>query len=265
MADRLPALTVKQPWAWAIAHAGKRIENRSWRMDYRGDLAIHAGAYSGWDKDAETNPVAIEAWKRWVPNWTTPGLPPAPLIRGEAYAHFTFGAVIAVALAAGCHHSDDCMHAEYLVPPGGFTGCSPWAVRGQWHIELAGVRLLADPVPCRGRLGLWWLPEDAEKAVRAVDRYGVSTRGEQYTGWSALPASRAQGSEHFTSDDEAREWMRKCAAEENLTAAGGLGALYKQLAKRMHPDAEHGSADLWERLDAAATLLELRKNGGTVA
>lgn len=99
------------------------------------------------------------------------------------------------------------------------------------------------------------------EALRAVDRYGVSKRGEQYTGWSALPASRAQGSEHFTSADEAREWMRKCAAHESLTATGDLAALYKQLAKRMHPDAEHGSADLWERLDAAATLLGLRRNG----
>ena len=26
------ALSVRQPWAWAIIHAGKDIENRSWRM-----------------------------------------------------------------------------------------------------------------------------------------------------------------------------------------------------------------------------------------
>ena len=73
-----------------------------------------------------------------------------------------------LAEVTGCHHSDDCMHPTYLVPPGGSTGCSPWAVRGQWHIELGDVRPLADPVPCRGRLGLWWLPEDVDKAVKAV-------------------------------------------------------------------------------------------------
>lgn len=39
-------------------------------------------------------------------------------------------------------------------------------------------------------------------------------------------------------------------------------ALYKALAKRMHPDADGGSQDLWDRLDAAVTLLGLRKNGG---
>ena len=30
----------------------------------------------------------------------------------------------------------------------------------------------------------------ALEALRKVDRYGVTKRGEQYTGWKALPASR---------------------------------------------------------------------------
>jgi hypothetical protein len=37
------ALSIRQPWAWAILHAGKRIENRDWRScHYRGPLLIHA-------------------------------------------------------------------------------------------------------------------------------------------------------------------------------------------------------------------------------
>jgi hypothetical protein len=44
--------------------------------------------------------------------------------------------------------------------------CTPWSARGQFHIELANVRPLADPVPCKGMLGLWRLPEDVEKLVR---------------------------------------------------------------------------------------------------
>ena len=35
-------LSIIQPWAAAIAFAGKDIENRSWRTHYRGPLAIHA-------------------------------------------------------------------------------------------------------------------------------------------------------------------------------------------------------------------------------
>ena len=38
-----PVLTVRQPWAWAIIHAGKDVENRSWRTKHRGLLLIHAG------------------------------------------------------------------------------------------------------------------------------------------------------------------------------------------------------------------------------
>jgi len=52
------ALSVRQPWAWAIIHAGKDIENRSWQavnhgLAVRGRIAIHAsktmakGEYEG--------------------------------------------------------------------------------------------------------------------------------------------------------------------------------------------------------------------------
>jgi hypothetical protein len=41
------ALSVRQPWAWAIIHAGKDIENRFWKysnpgLRFRGRVAIHA-------------------------------------------------------------------------------------------------------------------------------------------------------------------------------------------------------------------------------
>jgi len=39
----MKALTVCQPWAWAIIFGPKRIENRTWKTFYRGPLAIHAG------------------------------------------------------------------------------------------------------------------------------------------------------------------------------------------------------------------------------
>lgn len=49
MTHSLPklALSVRQPWAWAIIHAGKDIENRSWQavnhgLRQRGRIAIHA-------------------------------------------------------------------------------------------------------------------------------------------------------------------------------------------------------------------------------
>lgn len=43
----LKALSVRQPWAWAIIHAGKDVENRLWRpshpgVRFRGPVCIHA-------------------------------------------------------------------------------------------------------------------------------------------------------------------------------------------------------------------------------
>jgi hypothetical protein len=40
--DQLRALSVRQPWAHAIVHFGKDIENRSRRLGHRGWTLIHA-------------------------------------------------------------------------------------------------------------------------------------------------------------------------------------------------------------------------------
>ncbi|MGN6208804.1 ASCH domain-containing protein [Asticcacaulis sp.] len=48
-ASSLPkmAISVRQPWAWAILHAGKDIENRPRRTNIRGRVAIHASLFAG--------------------------------------------------------------------------------------------------------------------------------------------------------------------------------------------------------------------------
>ena len=40
----MKAISIQQPWAWAIIHAGKDVENRTWNSHHRGLLAIHAPA-----------------------------------------------------------------------------------------------------------------------------------------------------------------------------------------------------------------------------
>lgn len=39
----MKALSIMQPWAWAIVEGHKRVENRTWRTDFRGPLLVHAG------------------------------------------------------------------------------------------------------------------------------------------------------------------------------------------------------------------------------
>ena len=38
----MKAVSVHQPWAWAILHAGKNVENRTWATRHCGPLLIHA-------------------------------------------------------------------------------------------------------------------------------------------------------------------------------------------------------------------------------
>lgn len=38
----MKCISIRQPWAWAIIHAGKDIENRTWETGYRGPVLIHA-------------------------------------------------------------------------------------------------------------------------------------------------------------------------------------------------------------------------------
>lgn len=54
----IDALSVRQPWAWAIIHAGKDIENRSWQainhgLAKRGRIAVHAAKGLTRDEYAE--------------------------------------------------------------------------------------------------------------------------------------------------------------------------------------------------------------------
>lgn len=59
--QRIPTLSIRQPWAWAILHAGKTIENREWpRCSYRGPIFIHASLWpAGFVVDKQSRPGAI--------------------------------------------------------------------------------------------------------------------------------------------------------------------------------------------------------------
>lgn len=42
MSTVMKALSIHQPWAWALANGHKPLENRNWPTQYRGELLIHA-------------------------------------------------------------------------------------------------------------------------------------------------------------------------------------------------------------------------------
>lgn len=39
----MPALSIRQPWAWLIVNGYKDIENRDWPTKFRGRMLVHAG------------------------------------------------------------------------------------------------------------------------------------------------------------------------------------------------------------------------------
>jgi hypothetical protein len=123
----MKALTVKQPWAWAVIHGGKDIENRNQRINYRGELFIHAG--KGEDSEAHSFP----ALNAVIPN---------------DYPALRRGQVLGTVALIGCHNSETCGNS-----------CSVWAEDGCWHWELADARAIPFPYPATGKLGLWNLEQ----------------------------------------------------------------------------------------------------------
>ena len=120
------ALTVRQPWAWAIIHAGKDIENRSWwNRHCRGTVAIHASA----------NADSVDELPRGV---TRP--------RDDALFR---GAVIGIV---------DIVDVVERHRSRWFSGPLGWVLRNP--------RALPTPISCNGRLGLWLLPANIDREIQ---------------------------------------------------------------------------------------------------
>lgn len=130
----MKAITVRQPWAWAIVHAGKDIENRTQAWSYRGPLAIHAGLAL-----FEQNNLASRTHRE--------------MHGSETRTDIKFGAFIGVADLVDVHVS---RRAE-----DGPCCDSPWAQYAEGptkpvvHLVLENARPLARPISARGQLGLW--------------------------------------------------------------------------------------------------------------
>lgn len=155
MAD-LRALTVRQPWAWAIAKGFKDVENRSWTTTYRGPMVIHAA--KAWD---DRN---IDALREVVGRAREQGVPlPTKLADDLPYSGTSH--VIAVVDLV-----EICTVGLGDVGCPSRCDCGPWAIRGEAHWRLANARLLTQPVPMKGRLGLFTPPAEVLEMVEEEDR-----------------------------------------------------------------------------------------------
>lgn len=122
------AITIRQPWAWAIVWGTKDIENRTqpWPWNcHHGPVAIHAATGCTRAEYAEARDYCLHL-----------GLDVPPL------AELPRGAVVGMAQLEQVVTATD----------------SPW-FNGPYGLVLTGRRALSHPIPAKGALGLWaWKP-----------------------------------------------------------------------------------------------------------
>lgn len=92
--------------------------------------------------------------------------------------------------------------------------------------------------------------------LRRLNRYGISQRGEQYTGFSALPPGTTAGAGSVMTVDEARAFMAEHAPGDwDFTDGYEIGVAYRHAAKTLHPD-HGGSSEAFRRLQDAKAALD---------
>jgi len=118
----MKCLSVRQPWAALIVSGLKDVENRSWKPRYRGRLLIHAGAgmrVSDLDYLAEKYGIELDR------------------------SSLVLGAILGAVDLIDCKKKVS----------------SRWHVRGDIGWYFANPRRLRSPIPYKGQLGLFEVPD----------------------------------------------------------------------------------------------------------
>lgn len=194
-------LTVRQPWAdlsldGARWEGGKHVENRTWPVP-RWAFVCPDCAGSGGNARAseaalafvpcptcdgtdirETDPGCVWPFRVWIhssrrpepashPAWTSWAM----LAGGDER-----GAILGARTVIGCHHADACREHrgqfDQVVPEvvERIDYCTEWSDPDAWHWvydpDPASIIILDQPIPLRGRLGLWTPPDDIVADLR---------------------------------------------------------------------------------------------------
>ena len=162
----MKGLSLTQPWATLVAIGAKRIETRGWSTKYRGPVAIHAAR----GLPAEATDLARESPFREA------------LASGGYSSAYDLprGAIVATATLAACFIFS--ARKSYQIPvasndPGkinwrevmieGWEAAFGDYTPGRYGFLLDDVRALTEPIPCRGNLNLWPVPEEIADRLRA--------------------------------------------------------------------------------------------------
>jgi hypothetical protein len=143
----MKAISLIQPYATLIMLGYKGFETRSWSTKHRGALAIHASA-------------GKPAWAREVAEND-------PHIKSILERHkLTFDTLPRGAILGECNVREmqritaDVSAALLLIDPVEHA-CGDYTP-GRWAWQLKNVYCLLKPIPCKGALSLWEVPNKVE-------------------------------------------------------------------------------------------------------
>jgi len=134
------ALTIKQPWAWLIFHAGKDIENRNWKTSFRGRFAVHTSGRVSF-KEYED---AIFYVQDFISEEIAFKIPD--------YTESENGVILGTVELTDCVNSSN----------------SDWFC-GDYGFVLARPELLKVSILCKGNQMFWEVPKHIERTILTTD------------------------------------------------------------------------------------------------
>lgn len=150
----MTALTIKHPWVAAIAHWGKRVENRCWAPP-RSAIGKWHGLHGGTPPTGKSRLEALADLARLI----DAGLAPVCTL-----AEATMPGMVGVFRLDGVRGENDL--AERLHEDPWFAGPYGW--------EIGAVVLFREPIACPGALKLWEIPKPIYEQMREAWKEVVS-------------------------------------------------------------------------------------------
>lgn len=132
----IPALSIRQPWAWLIVNGHKDVENRDWSTSFRGPLLIHAGKTLTAKYYAEVTDQLAAA------GLLPPDMPPIEALELGCFVGWT--------RVTGCTKKVD----------------SPWKQPDTWGFTLTDSYPIRS-YPWKGRLGFFNVPSGLVETYQA--------------------------------------------------------------------------------------------------
>lgn len=150
MTQSIKALTIHQPWAFAVASGHKLIENRSWMTSHRGPLLIHAGR----------SLKSIEEGRRYLDQLGIEMPPQSDL---------AFGAIVAIARIHGCCGVEEVADQPFAEGP------ICWLLKDVMTIQ---------PFAYAGAQGLFNVPDGIVRQLRLLDGSRAVGVAPPYPSWT---------------------------------------------------------------------------------